>query len=82
LRSWGVELSDLGEWTYEGASWSYLNYPAKTGEVQVLDEFKLRVEATVAARGRLFPDSENRRLAEQDKGQVWAEVGRPPDSLS
>ena len=74
LRVWGVELSDLGEWSYEGTSWAHLDYPAQTGEVLVLDEFERRVSAAVATRERLFPGTEKQRLPEPERSQIWSAV--------
>jgi hypothetical protein len=76
LRAWGVELSDLGDWSHEGTSWSHLDYPEKAGEVQVLDQFASRVTAAVATRKRLFPDGGTQRLPEEDRAQIWAEVAK------
>ena len=75
LRIWGVELSGLGDWSHEGSSSSELD-SERMGEVQVLDQFAARVSAAVATRARLFPDSGTQRLPEEDRAQIWAEVGQ------
>lgn len=74
LRLWGVGLSDLGAWTYRGTSWSYLDFPSRTGEIQVLDDLEGRVDAAVAIRNRLFPETGNQRLAEPERSAIWAEM--------
>jgi hypothetical protein len=71
LRSWGVELSDLGSRSDQGSSWAKLDYPHNEGEVQVLDHFSGRVEKAVEVRNRLFPGRSGERLPEDDKRQVW-----------
>jgi hypothetical protein len=74
LRVWGVELSDLGDWSSKGTGWAELDYPAKTGEVQVLDEFERRVSSAVATRAQLFPGTEKQRLPEPERSQIWAAI--------
>jgi hypothetical protein len=74
LRSWGVELSDLGTWSDEGRSWEYLDYPDKVGEVQVLDDFDSMLATAQAARTRAFPDAANRRLTEDERSEILADL--------
>jgi hypothetical protein len=74
LRSWGVELSDLGTWSDEGRSWEYLDYPDKVGEVQVLDDFDSMLATAQAARTRAFPDAANRRLTEDERSEIRADL--------
>ena len=74
LRTWGVDLSDLGTWSHGGASWEYLDYPAKVGEVQVLHDFDTMLAAAQAARSRALPDAANRRLTEDERSKIWAEL--------
>jgi hypothetical protein len=76
LRTWGVDLSGLGTLSHEGRSWEYLDYPAKVGEVQVLDDFDSMLSAAQAARTRLFPDAANRRLTEDERSQIWTDLQR------
>jgi hypothetical protein len=78
LRTWGVDLSDLGAWSHEGVSWQYLDYPAKVGEVQVLDDFDTMLSAAQAARTRAFPDAANRRLTEDERSKIWADLTTDP----
>jgi hypothetical protein len=74
LRTWGVDLSGLGTWSHEGRSWEYLDYPAKVGEVQVLDDFDSMLATAQAARTRAFPDAVNRRLTEDERSKIWADL--------
>jgi hypothetical protein len=74
LRAWGVDLSDLGTWSHEGRSWEYLDYPAKVGEVQVLDDFDAMLTTAQAARSRAFPDAVNRRLTADERSKIWADL--------
>jgi hypothetical protein len=70
LRTWGVELSDLGSWSHQGSSWADLDYPQKDGEVQVLEQFPSRVEKAIEMRNRLFPGRSGERLLEDERRQV------------
>ncbi len=74
LRTWGVDLAALGTWSHEGRSWEYLDYPAKVGEVQVLDDFDSMLVTAQAARDRAFPGAANRRLTEDERSKIWAEL--------
>ena len=75
LRTWGVDWADLGTWSYEGRSWEYLDYPAdKVGEVQVLDDFDSMLVTAQAATDRAFPGATNRRLTEDERSKIWAEL--------
>jgi hypothetical protein len=74
LRTWGVDLSDVGAWSHEGMSWASLDYPAKVGEVQVLHDFDTMLATAQAARARVFPDAVNRRLTEDERSQIWTEL--------
>jgi hypothetical protein len=75
LRTWGVDLSDVGTWSHdEGMSWEYLDYPAKGGEVQVLDDFDAMLATAQAARTRAFPDAANRRLTEDERSKIRADL--------
>jgi hypothetical protein len=71
LKNWGFELSQLGDRMYEGTSYTELDYPKNDGEVQVLDNFDIRVERAVNLRNQLFPDAANRQLAEEEKQEIW-----------
>ncbi len=74
LRTWGVDLSDVGTGSHEGARWEHLDYPAKVGEVQVLRSFDTMLAAARAARARAFPEAANRRLTEDERSQIRAEL--------
>jgi hypothetical protein len=76
LRVWGVELADLGNWSYKGSDWSYLDYPDKTGEIQVLDDFTTMVDSAREVRARLFPGRAGNRLTEEERTQIWDELRR------
>ncbi len=71
LKTWGVELSQLGDRMYEGSSHSELDYPTNDGEVQVLDDFNSHVERAITLRARLFPDAASRQLSEEEKQVMW-----------
>jgi hypothetical protein len=79
LRTWSVDLSDLGTWSREGRSWEYLDHPTKVGEVQVLDDFDSMLAAARAARTRAFPDATNRRLTEDERSEIWADLQQGVD---
>jgi len=81
LRRWGVDLSVLGAWSHEGMSWKYLDYPAKVGEVQVLDDFDAMLAAAQAARIRAFPDAADRTLTEDERSKVWADLTTDRSSI-
>ena len=68
-------MSELGTWSSEGSSWSYLDYPEKEGEVQVLDNFSSHVERAIAARSRLFAGREQEQLPDEDKRRIWSSLG-------
>jgi hypothetical protein len=72
LRQWGVEFSNLGQPMYNGMDWSYLDYPDKSGEVHVIDDFASHVEAAVALRSRLFPDQGETLLTQEERIRVWS----------
>jgi len=76
LRTWAVDLSDVGTWSHEGSSWEYLDYPAKVGEVQVLDDFDSMLAKAQLARSRLYPDAANRKLTEDERSDIWADLQR------
>jgi hypothetical protein len=82
LRTWGVDLSDLGTWSDEGGSWEYLDYPANVGEVQVLDDFDAMRAAAQTARTRAFPDAADRRLTEDERSKIWTDLQREVDSAT
>jgi hypothetical protein len=82
LRTWGVDLSDLGTWSHEGGSWEYLDYPSKVGEVQVLDDFDSKLAAAKAARIRGFPEAGNRKLTEEERSQIWADLKQAADATA
>jgi hypothetical protein len=75
LKTWGVEVSLLGTWSSAGSSWSYLDYPEKEGEVQVLENFSSHVERAIAARNHLFPGQEGEQLPEEDRRRIWSSLG-------
>jgi hypothetical protein len=75
LKTWGVELSELVTWSYEGSSSSYLDYPKKEGEVQVINTFSSDVERAISARSQLFPGREREQLPQVDKRQIWSLLG-------
>jgi hypothetical protein len=75
LKTWGVEVSELGTRSSEGSSWSYLDYPDKEGEVQVLDNFSSHVERAITARSHLFPGREQEQLPVEDKRRIWSSLG-------
>jgi hypothetical protein len=75
LKTWGVEVSELGTRSSEGSSWSYLDYPEKEGEVQVLDNFSSHVERAISARSHLFPGREQEQLPDEDKRRIWSSLG-------
>ena len=52
----------------------YLDYPAKVGEVQVLDDFDSMLVTAQAARDRAFHGAANRRLTEDERSKIWAEL--------
>lgn len=72
LRAWGVELSDLGSWSHEGSSWSFLDAPKNEAEVHVLDDFAAQTAKAVSLRGELFPGQEQRSLTDDEKQQIWS----------
>ncbi len=74
LRTWGVDLSGLGASPHEGMSWAHLDDPAKAGEVQMLNDFDAMLATAQAARTRAFPDAANRRLTEDERSKIWAEL--------
>lgn len=74
LRSWGVDLSGLGTWSYEGRSWEYLDYPAKTREVRVFDDFDSILVAAEEALARVLPGSTGRRLTDDERSRIWVEL--------
>jgi hypothetical protein len=80
LRTWGVDLSELSTWSHQGRSWQHLDYPAKVGEVQVLNDFHSMLEAADAARTRTFPGATNRRLTEDERSKIWAELQQGGES--
>jgi hypothetical protein len=51
-----------------------LDYPAKVGEVQVLDDFDAMLATAQAARSRAFPDAVNRRLTADERSKIWADL--------
>ena len=75
LKTWGVELSQLGDSMYEGSNHTELDYPKNDGEVQVLDGFDDHVERAVTLRDQLFPNAANRQLAEEEKQVMWTAGG-------
>ena len=77
LKTWGVDLSQLGGRMYEGSSHSELDYPANDGEVQVFDGFSSHVERAVTLRSQLFPDAASRQLSEEEKTVMWAAARQP-----
>jgi hypothetical protein len=74
LKTCGVEVSELGTRSHEGSSWSYLDYPEKDGEVQVLDNFSSHVERAISARSHLFTGREREQLPEEDKRRIWSSL--------
>jgi len=82
LKTWGVDVSELGTRSHEGSSWSYLDYPKKEGEVQVLDSFSHLVERAISARDLLFPGRERQRLPEEDRRQIWSVLATNGDGLN
>ena len=72
LKTWGVDLSQIGQWMHDGSSYSELDYPKNDGEVQVLDGFSSRVERAVSLRSDLFPNTADKQLSEEDKQKIWA----------
>ena len=58
----------------EGVHGQYLDDPAKVGEVQVLHDFDAMLATAQAARARAFPDAADRRLTEDERSQIWAEL--------
>ena len=73
LRTWGVDLSGIGS-SREGVHGQYLDDPGKVGEVQVLHDFDAMLASAQAARARAFPDAADRRLTEDERSQIWAEL--------
>ena len=71
LKTWGVELSQIGKGMREGSSHSELDYPKNDGEVQVLDDFAAGVKRAVLLRDELFPNRASRELSEEDKRVIW-----------
>jgi hypothetical protein len=71
LKTWGAELSQLGNWMHEGSDYSELDYPKNDGEVQVLDDFDSHVERAITLRTRLFPNAASRHLSEEEKQVIW-----------
>jgi len=71
LKTWGVELSQLGDWMYEGYDYSELDYSKNDGEVKVLDDFDSHVERAITLRTRLFPNAASRHLSEEEKQVMW-----------
>ena len=78
LREWGLELSGLGEWSHDGSSWSHLDLPERTGEVQILEEFTTLVDQTVAAREEHFPGRTTQRLSDTERSELWSLRQSPP----
>jgi hypothetical protein len=76
LRTWGVDLSDLRTWSHEGSSAHSLDYPAKVGEVQVLDDFDAMVAKAQLARYRVHPGAANRKLTADERSDIWADLRR------
>ena len=76
LRTWGVDLSDLRTWSHEGSSAHSLDYPAKVGEVQVLDDFDAMVAKAQLARSRVHPGAANRKLTADERSDIWADLRR------
>jgi hypothetical protein len=71
LKTWGVEVSQLGNWMYDGSSYSELDYPKNDGEVQVFDGFNSLVERAITLRTRLFPNAASHQLSEEEKRVMW-----------
>jgi hypothetical protein len=76
LRMWGVDLANCGEHMYQGRDFDYLDFPNKTGEVQVLEEFDSMCTKAAAARCQVFPGEAERRLTEEERSKVWAALKR------
>ena len=76
LKTWGVDLSQIGQWMREGSGYAELDYPKNDGEVQVLDGFAGRVERAMSLRNELFPNDAGGQLSTEDKQKIWA-ANRP-----
>jgi hypothetical protein len=77
LRRWGVDLAGLGEWSPDGEDWSYLDYPDKTGEVQVFNEFETKVSSVLETRARMFPGKADICLTDLERPLIWEALQRP-----
>jgi hypothetical protein len=73
LRGWGVDLLSLGRQIHPGMEWeTYLDYPENSGEVQVIGDFTVEVDAAVTVRNQLFPGKADEMLTEDERSQVWS----------
>ena len=86
LRSWGLELSYLGDSSYRGMDYAELDWPSSEGEVQIFDDFERRVVRARAARSRLFPGRAHQELSDDERAAVWrltaSEVRLPPGTVA
>lgn len=69
LRGWGMSMSRPERWPLGDAA--YLDWPDRTGEVQVLDDFEGRVSGALAVRNHLFPGRGHEELSDDERRQVW-----------
>jgi hypothetical protein len=73
LRGWGVDLLTLGREIKPGMAWeAYLDYPEKSGEVQVIGDFTTQVDAAIAMRNQLFPGRADDLLSEDERARIWS----------
>jgi hypothetical protein len=71
LKNWAVWLSTLGERSFQGMSYTELDWPDRNGEFQVFRDFDARVSQAKVNRQRLFPGREHDVLSDGERQVVW-----------
>jgi hypothetical protein len=71
LRAWGVRVARLGLQFNENSDEAVLEWSGSAGEIQVLEDFEIRVVRAQEARERLFPDRPDEDLGDEERRRVW-----------